>query len=140
MICPECGSADVRHEVREGEYCQDCGEAVLSREESQRLNKEMLAFNASVNASQFNPERIQSVRKKLGLDQKEAAAMFGGGVNAFSRYERGKIAPPKSLEVLFEMIEKRPELGEFAKECAANVDRRKGGTPGQEMQRSCAVR
>ena len=93
MICPECGSADVRHEVREeqytykgqttsflveGEYCQDCGEAVLSREESQRLNKEMLAFNASVNASQFNPERIQSVRKKLGLDQKEAAAMFGG--------------------------------------------------------------
>ena len=48
MICPECGSADVRHEVREeqytykgqttsflveGEYCQDCGEAVLSREE-----------------------------------------------------------------------------------------------------------
>ena len=112
----------------------------LSREESQRLNKEMLAFNASVNASQFNPERIQSVRKKLGLDQKEAAAMFGGGVNAFSRYERGKIAPPKSLEVLFEMIEKRPELGEFAKECAANVDRRKGGTPGQEMQRTCAVR
>ena len=104
------------------------------------MNKEMLAFNASVNASQFNPERIQSVRKKLGLDQKEAAAMFGGGVNAFSRYERGKIAPPKSLEVLFEMIEKRPELGEFAKECAANVDRRKGGTPGQEMQRSCAVR
>ena len=66
--------------------------------------------------------------------------MFGGGVNAFSRYERGKIAPPKSLEVLIEMIEKRPELGEFAKECAANVDRRKGGTPGQEMQRSCAVR
>lgn len=66
--------------------------------------------------------------------------MFGGGVNAFSRYERGKIAPPKSLEVLFEMIEKRPELGKFAKECAANVDRRKGGSQGQEMQRSCAVR
>ena len=144
MICPECGSADVRHEVREeqytykgqttsflveGEYCQDCGEAVLSREESQRLNKEMLAFNASVNASQFNPERIQSVRKKLGLDQKEAAAMFGGGVNAFSRYERGKIAPPKSLEVLFEMIEKRPELGEFAKECAANVSQRASRSP-----------
>lgn len=83
---------------------------------------------------------LLSVRKKLGLDQKEAAAMFGGGVNAFSRYERGKISPPKSLEVLFEMIEKRPELGEFAKECAANVDRRKGGSQGQEMQRSCAVR
>ncbi|MEI3478855.1 MAG: type II TA system antitoxin MqsA family protein [Bilophila sp.] len=125
MICPECGSANVRHEIREepytykgqtksflveGEYCQECGEAVLSREESQRLNREMLAFNAAVNAGQFNPERIQNVRKKLGLDQKEAAAMFGGGVNAFSRYERGKIVPPQSLEVLFELVEKHRRL------------------------------
>lgn len=81
MICPECGSANVRHEVREeqytykgqttsflveGEYCRDCGEAVLSREESQRLNKEMLAFNASVNAGQFNPEVSKACERSSG--------------------------------------------------------------------------
>jgi hypothetical protein len=27
------------------------------------------------------------VRKKLKLDQREAAAIFGGGINAFSRHE-----------------------------------------------------
>lgn len=149
MICPECGSANVRHEIREesytykgqttsflveGEYCQECGEAVLSREESQRLNKEMLAFNAAVNAGQFNPERIQNVRKRLGLDQKEAAAMFGGGVNAFSRYERGKIVPPQSLEVLFELVEKHPEMAERVKECAINVARRRAAGQRQEAQ------
>ena len=41
-----------------------------------------------------DPEFIVSVRKKLNLDQREAAEIFGGGVNAFSRYENGKTKPP----------------------------------------------
>ena len=37
-----------------------------------------------------DPEFIASVRKKLDLDQRKAAEIFGGRVNAFSRYENGK--------------------------------------------------
>ncbi|MDO9052424.1 MAG: type II toxin-antitoxin system MqsA family antitoxin [Gallionella sp.] len=35
-----------------------------------------------------------SARKKLSLDKREAAEIFGGGINAFSRYENGKTKPP----------------------------------------------
>lgn len=33
------------------------------------------------------------MRKKLHLGQREAAEIFGGGINAFSRYENGKTKP-----------------------------------------------
>jgi HTH-type transcriptional regulator/antitoxin MqsA len=46
----------------------------------------MLEFNKQVNASIVDPGFIARVRKKLALDQRQAAAIFGGGTNAFSRY------------------------------------------------------
>jgi HTH-type transcriptional regulator/antitoxin MqsA len=51
-----------------------------------------------------------SVRKKLALDQREAAEIFGGGVNAFSRYENGKTKPPLSLVKLLKVLERHPDL------------------------------
>ena len=50
------------------------------------------------------------MRKKLDLDQREAAEIFGGGVNAFSRYELGKNKPPLSLVKLLKVLERHPEL------------------------------
>jgi HTH-type transcriptional regulator/antitoxin MqsA len=46
----------------------------------------------------------------LKLDQKEAAKLFGGGDNAFSRYENGKTKPPLALLKLLALLEKHPEL------------------------------
>jgi transcriptional regulator with XRE-family HTH domain len=54
----------------------------------------MQAFARKVNASLVDPGFIAGVRRKLALDQREAAEIFGGGVNAFSRYETGKARPP----------------------------------------------
>ena len=52
-----------------------------------------------------------SVRKKLDLDQREAAEIFGGGgVNAFSRYENGKTKPPLALVKLLKVLDRHPEL------------------------------
>lgn len=51
-----------------------------------------------------------SVRKKLDLDQREAAEIFGGGVNAFSRYENGKTRPPLALVKLLKVLDRHPEL------------------------------
>ena len=80
-----------------GDYCPACGEVVLSAAESGRTSKAMMEFNKQTNASIVDPAFIAAVRKKLALDQQEAAAIFGGGVNAFSRYENGKTKPPLSL-------------------------------------------
>jgi HTH-type transcriptional regulator/antitoxin MqsA len=70
----------------------------------------MLDFNKQVNASIVDPGFIVRVRKQLALDQREAAEIFGGGVNAFSRYENGKTKPPLALVKLLKVLERHPDL------------------------------
>jgi HTH-type transcriptional regulator/antitoxin MqsA len=93
-----------------GDFCPACGETVLKASESSRVSEAMLDFNKQVNASIVDPAFIASVRKKLALDQRQAAEIFGGGVNAFSRYENGKTKPPLSLVKLLRVLDRHPEL------------------------------
>lgn len=126
MKCPACGGARLVHDTRDlpytykgetttipavtGDFCQACGEAVLDMAESARTSAMMLEFNKEVNASIVDPEFIAKVRKKLNLDQRQAAEIFGGGVNAFSRYENGKTKPPLALVKLLKVLDHHPEL------------------------------
>lgn len=126
MKCPACGAARLMHDTRElpytykgetttipavvGDYCPACGEGVLDAAESARVSAAMLAFNRQINAGIVDPAFIASVRKKLALDQREAAEIFGGGVNAFSRYENGKTRPPLALVKLLKVLDRHPEL------------------------------
>jgi len=71
---------------------------------------EMRTFSKQVNAAIVDPDFIASVRKKLALDQHEAAEIFEGGVNAFSRYENGKTKPPLALIKLLKLLDRHPEL------------------------------
>jgi len=45
-----------------------------------------------------------------GFGQHEAAALTGGGHNAFSRYERGEAEPVVAVVNLFRLLDKQPEL------------------------------
>jgi HTH-type transcriptional regulator/antitoxin MqsA len=67
-------------------------------------------FQRQVNAAIVDPHFIGSVRKKLALDQRQAAELFGGGVNAFSRYENGKTKPPLALVKLLKLLDRHPDL------------------------------
>lgn len=126
MKCPNCGAADLVRGTRDmpytykgestvipavtADYCPACGEGVLEIKESMRTTELMLNFNKEVNASFINPDFIVNVRRKLHLDQKEAAEIFGGGVNAFSRYENGKTRPPLALVQLLKVLDRHPNL------------------------------
>jgi len=70
----------------------------------------MREFSKQVNAAIVDPEFITKVRKKLALDQRGAAELFGGGVNAFSRYESGKTKPPLALVILLKILDRHPDL------------------------------
>lgn len=125
-MCPSCGQAELVHERRdvrhtykgetlllrkvEGDFCDACGESVLDAAESRRTMAAMLEFNKRVNAASVDPDFIARVRRKLALGQREAAALFGGGVNAFSRYETGKTRPPLALVKLLKVLERHPDL------------------------------
>lgn len=93
-----------------GEFCPACDESVLDAAESRRTMDLMQEFNKQVNASIVDPRFIADVRKKLHLDQREAAEIFGGGVNAFSRYENGKTKPPLALVKLLKVLDRHPDL------------------------------
>lgn len=126
MKCPSCAAAELVRDTRDmpytykgestvipavtGDFCPACGEAVLEMGESVRTSTAMLEFNKQVNAAIVDPAFIASVRKKLSLDQREAAKIFGGGVNAFSRYENGKTKPPLALVKLLKVLDRHPEL------------------------------
>ena len=126
MKCPACGAASLVYGTRQlpytykgdtatigavvGNYCPACDESVLDATESARVSAAMLAFNREVNAGIIDPAFIASVRRKLALDQREAAEIFGGGINAFSRYESGKTKPPLALIKLLKVLDRHPEL------------------------------
>lgn len=126
MKCPVCGAAQLVHETRDlpytykgettvitgvtGDFCPACHESVLDISESERVMSAMRTFSKQINATIVDPTFIAQVRKKLALDQREAAEIFGGGVNAFSRYETGKTKPPLALVKLFKLLDLHPEL------------------------------
>lgn len=126
MKCPICAEAELVHDTRDlpytykgqstilpsvaGDYCPACDEVILDMAESRRTSALMREFTKHVNASIVDPEFITRVRKKLQLDQKEAAEIFGGGINAFSRYENGKTKPPLALIKLFQVLDRHPDL------------------------------
>jgi HTH-type transcriptional regulator/antitoxin MqsA len=126
MHCPICAQAELVQGTRglpytykgestiipdiHGEFCPSCGEAIVNATESARASALMLEFNRQVNASIVDPEFIARVRKQLALDQREAAEIFGGGVNAFSRYENGTTKPPLALVKLLRVLDRHPDL------------------------------
>jgi HTH-type transcriptional regulator / antitoxin MqsA len=126
MKCPSCAMTELVHDTRDipysykgeatlipaisGEFCPACGESLLNAEQSRRVMDAMLAFNKQVNSAIVDPDFIINVRKKLGLDQREAAEIFGVGVNAFSRYENGKTKPPLALVKLLKVLDRHPDL------------------------------
>jgi len=126
MKCPCCGAAKLLRETRDipysykgetttipdvtGDFCPACDEVLLDREQGDRYSEWMGSFQRQVNAAYVDPNFIAKVRKKLDLDQRQAAEIFGGGINAFSRYENGKTKPPLSLVKLLKVLDRHPEL------------------------------
>ena len=91
-----------------GWHCPVCAECQFDDGEGQRYSA---ALEALRNVStQQRAAALRITRKKLGLRQAEAGALFGGGASAFSEYERGKTQPHKSTVMLLKLLDRHPEL------------------------------
>lgn len=126
MKCPVCGAAELVRDTRDlsyvykgeattiaavtADFCPACNESITDAAETDRVMRDMQAFNQQVNAAIVDPAFIVGVRRKLDLGQREAAELFGGGVNAFSRYENGRTKPPLALVKLLKILDRHPEL------------------------------
>jgi len=126
MNCPKCSSAEMETGSRpilytyegevttipavKGDFCPACGEVVLDADESLRISELMIEFGTRVNELIVSPDFIARVRNKLGLDQRQAGEVFGGGERAFTRYESGKARPPLTLVKLLKILDLHPEF------------------------------
>ena len=122
--CLNCGQGNLRHAVKDvryeykgyanivpkvaGWHCPRCHEVEFDAGEGKRFAAAIKRIAAEIDAKEAAD--LARIRKKLKLTQQEAARITGGGPNAFSRYERGKVRPLPAVTNLFRLLDLHPEL------------------------------
>jgi HTH-type transcriptional regulator/antitoxin MqsA len=89
--------------------CNSCGREFIDSQQIQKNDATIL------NAKKFadgllSSEEIQQIRKNLGLTPETASKVFGGGVNAFSKYESGKLAQSAAMDRLLRLASEFPSV------------------------------
>jgi DNA-binding transcriptional regulator YiaG len=84
----------------------------LAEEKSKAKSAEpkLEASPEEVKASRITPERIRSLRKKLGISQRELGVMAGATIGAVASWEKGKFKPKgekKAVLVALRKLRKR---------------------------------
>ncbi|MGJ7513313.1 type II toxin-antitoxin system MqsA family antitoxin [Pseudomonas baetica] len=91
--CQVCGEIEFDHDTDSAERYSDASDKLLS------------------DCFLVMGGEMKRIRRKLHLTQKEAVKLLsGGGHNAFSRYERGELAPPQPLFTLMRLLDRHPHL------------------------------
>lgn len=127
QACPECGGT-MRYEKHDdvlaykghertiktlGWWCTKCGEAILSGEPLRAHAKALLELKAEVDEV-MSPSEVALVRERLGLSQRKAGELLGGGPRAFQKYEAGTQAVSAPMSNLLRLLAKDPSrLGEL---------------------------
>src|SRR5699024_5762445 len=91
-----------------GWHCPVCGDVEFDGGEAQRYKDALEAISQTI--AHEDAVTLHAIRKRLGLTQKAASELTGGGHNAFSRYERGEARPMPAVLNLFRVLDKHPEL------------------------------
>ncbi len=121
--CPECERHSLRAATRsmtvvhdgsplevsdlECYRCSDCGAEVAFPEQIRR--NQLLIADAKRDAmGLLRGEQIRALREAFGFSQPDAARIFGGGPNAFSKYERGEVLQSVPMDRLMKVVAAYP--------------------------------
>ena len=92
-----------------GRECSACAEIEFDAPSAERYAQ--AGVELIEDAKRVMAEEMKRIRRKLHFTQKSAVQLLsGGGHNAFSRYERAEVEPPKPLFVLMRLLDRHPEL------------------------------
>lgn len=122
-ICLLCGcqNPEIRNEEKEYEFnnkkfhvvheyylCPECEEEWVTPEQMDKVTDEISHLKRKAHGF-LAPIEIKELRERHGLTQEQAAAVFGGGKNAFSKYERGEAYPSRAMDTLMALFDEVPE-------------------------------
>lgn len=118
--------------------CGACGAEVTDLNES-RANKRLI-IEARKTADGLLPGiDVRNHRDRWGINQVEAAKIFGGGKVAFSKYETGDLAQSIPMDRLLRVSIAVPEAMEWLAEYAGVKLRRKFGKAGKKSKFKSAL-
>lgn len=101
------------------DYCPECGTEIVSPEQ--------LDLNAKIIRDAFIVERerikreynlltgaeIRQVREQLGITQKQASKLFGGGPTAFAKYEAEDVVQSAGMDKLMRVAAEVPSAADW---------------------------
>lgn len=136
--CHECGQV-MRRDIQDftityqgfsstfpmpGWYCtgQNCDEAIMNSQDMKVSDRELHILKAKA-ANLLAATEVRRVRKRLGLTQREAGLILGGGPNAFQKYETAELVPSKAISNLLRVLEVYPTALEVLRREAQTSDR-----------------
>jgi HTH-type transcriptional regulator / antitoxin MqsA len=91
-----------------GWWCDSCGEGILDSEALKASERAFLALKAEVDGL-LSPEDVAAIRKRLGLSQRRAGELLGGGPRAFQKYEAGQVMVSAPMNNLLRLLDKDPQ-------------------------------
>lgn len=122
MPCLECGG-EMRYEVRDdpveykghvrthrtkGWWCTNCDEAIFEGKQLLSRERALVELRAEVDRVLL-PEQVAAIREKLGISQREAGRVLGGGPRAFQKYESGQTPVSEPMQNLLLLLDGNPE-------------------------------
>ena len=87
--------------------CSACGSELASAIDTRSNKRAMMAFKKAVDGL-LTGVQVRALREKLGINQAQAAQIFGGGPVAFSKYESDDVAQSEAMDKLLRLAETVP--------------------------------
>lgn len=118
--CPHCERGDlesrtIEETIRYGgsrlavpgveiSVCPVCSEELVLPEQA-KANERRFSDAKRAHDGLLTSVEIAAWRKRHGLTQHQAATLVGGGINAFSKYERGEVMQSQAIDTLMRSVD-----------------------------------
>lgn len=96
--------------LQPGWHCDACGDGIVDGSDNEIADAALHEVMARAKNSPIPPLLVRAAREAVGLSQREAGRVFGGGPTAFYKYETVKAVPSEGMANLLRLALERPEL------------------------------
>ncbi len=127
-LCSECGVGQLTPSTYSDEFahngrslsvdglecyvCSKCGADPVFTDQIRR-NQLRIADAKRESDGLLTGAEIRSMRERNNLSQSQASELFGGGANAFSKYERGDVIQSAAMDRLIKVADFIPDVLDF---------------------------